>query len=178
MNACIDIRKTCTTFLLMVSGMLIFSPATNALPEDANQEITIVGGSGGVSPDQGLYIIREDAEGLAHIKQGSMEIFASEIRTEIIDGVLNKATAVGTPARFQQQPTIDQAIIYLSGHTLDYDNSKRMLNIDGEAHYEQAGQTLDGRHIDYNLDTGDANAEANEGERVKIVIPPPPAAQP
>jgi len=177
MNACIDTRKICTGFLLMVSGMLIFSQPINALPDDANQAITIEGGSGGFSPDQGLYIIREDADGLAHIKQGSMEIFASEIRAEIIDGVLTKATAIGMPARFQQQPTIDQAIIYLSGHTLDYDNSKRVLNIDGEASYEQAGKTLDGRHIDYNLDTGDANAEAEQGERVKIVIPPP-AAQP
>ena len=178
MNKCIDMKKICTAFLLVVPGMVIFSPATIALPEDANQEIKIDGGSGGFSPDQGLYIIREDAKGLAHIKQGTMEIFASEIRAEIIDGVLNKATAIGAPARFQQQPAVDQAIIYLSGHSLDYDNSKRTLNIDGEASYSQAGNTLNSLHIDYNLDTGDVNAEASEGERVQIVIPPRPADEP
>ena len=178
MNNCIDINKLCTRVLLTFSGMLVFSQITFALPEDAHQETTIAGGSVELYPDQGLYIIRENAEGLAHIKQGSMEISGSEIRLEITDRILSKATAIGQPARFQQQPTIDQAVVFLSGHNLDYDNSKRLLNIDGEASYTQAGNTLNSLHIDYHLDTRKVNATAREGESVQIKLPPPPAAQP
>src|SRR5688500_7429289 len=176
MIICIEIRKIFATVLLTCVGMV--SQSTLALPEDANQEIIIEGGSGGFNPDQGLYILNGDAEGLAHVKQGTMEIFGSEIRVEITDGVVTKATAIGSPARFQQQPKVDQAIVHLSGQTLDYDNSKRMLNIDGDAKFSQAGHTVDGPHMDYNLDTGDVNATASEGKRVQIVVPPRSPDQP
>lgn len=178
MNNCIDIKKFGTTLLLIVSGMVCFSQATIALPEDAKQETLIEGGTSELDFARGVYIIRENAEGLAHIKQGSLEIFGSEIRLEIIDGVLKKAVATGTPARFQQQPAIDQAVVFLSGRTLDYDINTRMLNVEGDASYSQDGNTLNGLHIDYHLDTRKVNATASAGENVQIVIKPPPADQP
>jgi lipopolysaccharide export system protein LptA len=178
MNNRFGISKICTAVLLMASGLIIFGQNASALPEDANQKASFEGGSLEYFPDQGEVILRENVEGLAHIKQGSMEIFASEIRLVLIDGVVSKATAVGMPARFQQQPALDQAIVYLSGHTLDYDNGSRMLNIDGEATYTQAGNTLNGLHIDYNLDTRKVNAKAREGESVQMLITPASTDQP
>lgn len=178
MNDRIRIQKISTSILLMASCAFMFGHAVFALPEDAKQEISIEGGTSELNFDQEIYIIREDANGLAHIKQGSMEIFGSEIRLEMVDGVLNKAIATGTPARFQQQPAADQAVVYITGLTLDYDNGTRTLNIDGDASYSQAGNTLNGLHIDYNLDTRQVNAAAGENEKVKIVIPAPQSETP
>jgi lipopolysaccharide export system protein LptA len=175
MNNCFDIKKTFATALLVLPGILTFCQTAFSLPDDDQQEVAIEGGSLELYPDQGLWIIRENAEGLAHIKQGSMEIFGSEIRLEIVDGELNKANATGTPARFQQQPAVDQAIVHLSGHTLDYDNGTRMLNIDGDAKYSQARDSLNGLHIDYNLDTREVNASGQV--QIKI-LPNRPADQP
>jgi lipopolysaccharide export system protein LptA len=178
MNNCVDIKKNCLAFLLMVSGMFMFSHAASALPDDANQEIQIEGGTSELDLANGLYIIRENAESLAHIKQGSMEIFGSEIRLEIVARVLNKATAIGTPARFQQQPDVDEPMVYISGHTLDYDNSTRLLNIDGEATYTQGDIAVNGLHIDYHLDTREAKTTARPGETVKMIITPASTDQP
>jgi lipopolysaccharide export system protein LptA len=177
MISCIDIMKIKASVLFIF--LAVISRPTLALPDDAEQGIVIEGGASELDFAQGLYVIRENAEGLAHIKQGSLEIFGSEIRVEIVDRrVIKKATATGTPARFQQQPDIDEPIVYISGLTLDYDNNTRMLNIDGEASYRQGKTTLDGLHIDYHLDTRDAHATADESGTVILVFPPASVEEP
>ena len=99
-----------------------------------------------------------------------MEIFGTEIRIEYKDDMLKRVIATGAPARFQQQPAADQAVIHASGQTLDYDNSRRMLNVDVEAEFNQAGNVLSGHHIDYNLDTRNANATSIDGKPVRMEL--------
>jgi lipopolysaccharide export system protein LptA len=169
MNNCKGKTTNSYITLLAFSGMF-FSCSVLALPEDQNQQIDIEASSSEINLDQGQYIYRGTETNPAHITQGSMEIFGTEIRIEYSDGVLKRVTASGTPARFQQQPAVDQEMIHASGHTLDYDNAKRMLNIDGEAEFNQAGNVLSGHHIDYNLDTRNANASSIDGQPVRMEI--------
>ena len=170
MNNCTGKKSSSGTAVLAFTGVMLLSASVLALPEDQNQQINVEAGSSEINLDQGLYIHRGTDTSPAHITQGSMEIFGTEIRIEYREGALKRVTATGTPARFQQQPAVDQGIIHASGHTLDYDNAKRMLSIDVEAEFNQSGNILSGHHIDYNLDTRSANASSVDGQPVRMEI--------
>jgi lipopolysaccharide export system protein LptA len=159
-----------------VAATLFFGSSTSwALPDDQNQQIDVVAASSEINLNEGLYIYRGTDTKPAQITQGSMQITGTEIRIERPGGVLKRVTATGAPAHFQQQPEIDQAVIHARGHTLDYDNDKRMLNVDGEAEFNQNGTVINSNHIDYNLDTREAKAS---GEGVRMSIPPRPTDAP
>lgn len=170
MNNCIRIKtifpRRLAALILSVASSVAF-----ALPDDQNQQIDVEAVSSEINLNEGLYIYRGTDASPARIIQGSMQISGTEIRIERPGGVLAKVTATGAPARFQQQPEVDQAVIHASGHTLDYDTSKRMLNIDGEAQFNQEGNVISAHHIDYNLDTRNANATSS-GESVRMSLPP------
>ena len=54
---------------------------------------------------------------------------------------------------------------------------ERTLSIDGDASYDQAGNTLKSVHIDYNLDTRLVKAAGGDNENVRIIIPAPPQTE-
>ncbi len=146
---------------------------TLALPEDANQQIEVQASSSELYLDIGLVIYRGTSTNPARITQGSLQIYGTEIRIERNEGALKKITATGTPARFQQQLEVDQDIIKASGLTLDFDNSAGILNIDVEAEFIQAGNTLSGHHIDYDMRAQRANATSrSDVEPVTMTILP------
>ncbi len=146
-----------------------------ALPEDAAQEIVVDAASTELFLDQGLVVYKGTAENPARITQGSLVISGSEIRLERADdGSLEKITATGIPARFEQQPAVDQGVVQASGETLVFDNSARLLTLDVSAEFSQTGNVLTGHHIDYNLDTRRASATSRSAEeQTRMVIPPP-----
>lgn len=173
MNNCDDTKVIFRNILRFAAMTLVAaSNVSFSLPEDQNQQIDVVAASSEINLNDGLYIYRGTP---AQITQGSMQITGTEIRIESPGGVLKRVTATGAPARFQQQPEVDQAVIHASGHTLDYDNSKRMMNVDGEAEFNQNGTVINANHIDYNLDTREAKAS---GEGVRMSIPPRPTDAP
>ncbi len=169
MNNCIDYKFMSLTQLCAAGTLFLACSASWALPDDQNQTIDVKAESSEINLNDGIYIHRGTDTEPARITQGSMQVSGTEIRIESPGGVLKRVTATGTPARFQQQPDIDQAVIHASGHTLDYDNDKRTLNVDGEAELNQNGNVISAPHIDYNLDTRIANAS---GDGVRMSIPP------
>jgi lipopolysaccharide export system protein LptA len=171
MNSCNE-DKFISLTRYCVTAALFFACSTSwALPDDQNQQIDVVAASSEINLNDGLYVYRGTDAEPAQITQGSMQITGTEIRIERSGRVLKRVTASGTPARFQQQPDVDQAVIHASGHTLDYDNDKRMLNVDGEAEFNQDGSVISAHHIDYNLDTRNANATSS-GKGVRMSLPP------
>lgn len=168
-------NKFLSTITLMLSSSLLasllFTDKVQALPDDENQETIIFADSSELSPGEVIYHGSSDQP--AEITQGSLKISGLEITLERVDGVLRKMTARGTPARFQQQPEIDQGIIYASGLSIVFDNSAQLLTIDAEAEFIQDGTILTGCHIDYDLETKKGNVTpCNNGERLRMVIPP------
>src|SRR5690606_22643691 len=94
---------------------LLAASGARALPEDAAQQIDVDANSSEIDLDLGLVIYRGSNETPVRVSQGSMLITGTEIHMELRDGVLVRATAIGNPAHFQQQPEADKAIVYLSG---------------------------------------------------------------
>lgn len=150
-----------------------------ALPEDDAQDIVSEDyASLEYSLDQGEIIQKGRPDMPTCIAQGSRVICGDEIRLERSeDGSLNKVTATGTPARFEQKPAADQEIVHFSGLTLVFDNAERLLTIDGDAQFSQGGNALTQvQHIEYHLDTRRLNADGGDsGEGGRMVVTPPPA---
>jgi len=157
---------------LLLAGLMLPGVACIALPDDAQQPILIEASSTELLLDRGYYVYRGTAESPARITQGSMQISGVEITVERSEGMLRKVTATGEPARFQQQPAADKAVIHASGNTLVYDNSARLIFADDNAEFHQADSSLSGFHIEYNLDTSNVNATGrNADERARMIIP-------
>lgn len=147
------------------------------LPEDREQELAIDGvRSETFFEDAGtIFIYYGTPDHPAVAEQGSMRITGLEIRAELRDGEVNNVTATGSPARFQQQPAADQAVLHASGRVIFFDNGARTIAVDGEALISQEGMlTMEAEHVDYDLESRRLNAESGEaGEGVRTVIPRP-----
>src|SRR5690606_17978052 len=92
---------------LLLALVLAALPASGfALPEDDTQSIeTLDYASIDYAVDEGVVIQKAHPGKPTCITQGTRVICGDEIRIEHAnDGSLNKVTATGTPARFQQQP--------------------------------------------------------------------------
>ena len=157
--------------------MLLLLPCLAfALPEDKDQEVVVIASLGGeVSLDEGITIFRGTEAEPAVITQGTMEITGLEITIEADGGDLSKIsriTAAGKPASFQQQPKLDQAIVYASGETIVYDDMAQLITINGSAELSQDRNILTGHLIEYEIDTKKARAESAENNRVNMSITP------
>ncbi|MDR0781771.1 MAG: lipopolysaccharide transport periplasmic protein LptA [Pseudomonadales bacterium] len=162
-------------FLLLLAPVsLLLTPAALALPEDRLQTLEIEAMSNELFLDRGYFIYRGTAARPAVATQGTMRISGIEIIAERGEDGISKVTATGTPARFQQQPETTQTLIHASGDTLVFDNTAQLVTADGNAEFSQAGNTLKGDHIEYNLQTRRAAATGRDGQPVNMFIPPTP----
>jgi lipopolysaccharide export system protein LptA len=83
--------------------------------------------------------------------------------------------ASGNPAKFKQQPEIDQGIVTASAKKITYTPSNEHLLLIEEASVEQNGSVMSGPSIDYDLIKEVMKAEGSnkgEGQRIEIIIPP------
>ena len=124
-----------------------------ALPGDLEQDmVTSCPARSESFLDQGLEICRGTPDEPAQITQGSLRLSGLEFRIEREQGVIHTITATGTPATFQQQPAIDQAIAYASGSTIIFNNDSQIIVIEGNASFSQEG-TIDttAERIEYDI---------------------------
>ncbi|MEX2365069.1 MAG: lipopolysaccharide transport periplasmic protein LptA, partial [Pseudohongiellaceae bacterium] len=109
----------------------------------------------------------------AELSQGSLKITGMEIEILRRDGEVDRIIARGAPATFEQQPAIDQAIVYANGFTLVYDNSAQLLTLDEEAELIQQDATVSGHRIEYDMAAKTVTGTSkNAEERMRMVIPP------
>ena len=161
--------KALTSVLTMA---LLFVPAVlRALPDDLNQDLlTSCPALSESYLDQGLEICRGTADEPAQISQGSLRLSGLEITIERVQGVIQQVTATGEPASFQQQPEVDQAIVYANGERIVFNNGNQTITIEGDASFSQQG-TIDttAARIDYDI----ANRKL-DATQMNMVIPGQP----
>ncbi len=146
----------------------VVSASSLALPDDLNQDmLTSCPARSESFLDQGLEICRGTADDPAEINQGSLKISGLEFRIEREQGNIIMITATGSPAAFQQQPEIDQAIVYTSGSSITFNNETQILIIQGNASFSQEG-TIDtaAERIEYDI----ANRKL-DATQMNMVIP-------
>jgi lipopolysaccharide export system protein LptA len=171
-DACHYTRILFTCFFIYTFS----SVKVHALPTDRNE--TIRGSADNLVIDQknGLATYT----GTVKIEQGSLLIFADSIVVHTnADSSIEKLVATGNPARFQQQPNLDQNIIKAAAKEITYTpNDERLLLIE-DASIEQNGAVMSGPYIDYDLlkEVMKANSKSSsdgngDNQRIEIVIPP------
>ncbi len=141
--------------LLLSSLLLIASSLALALPDDANQPISIVADSAIKDDKLGLTIY----EGNVSITQGSLNILADKVTVFIVAEQVSKMIAIGKPASFKQQPNIDAKDVIGKADTIDYFILDKKITLTEDALLNQGGGRLTGKVWSYDLDYAKAEAE-------------------
>jgi lipopolysaccharide export system protein LptA len=158
--------------LFVTLAALLLPVCASALPEDAEQKIDVAYDTTELFLDEGLVVYTGSAGKPACINQGTLQICGNEIRLERAeDGSLNRVTATGMPARYQQQPAADKELVHASGNTLIFDNVAQLVTADGAAEFSQAGNVITSQHIEYDLKGRVARAaKSTNGEQGTMTI--------
>lgn len=161
--------KSLKVLPLLVS---ILCSSALALPDDKHE--TIRGSADNLTVDQKNGVATYT--GSVEIRQGSLVINADSIIIHTTaDGGVEKMIASGSPAKFKQQPEIDQSIVTASAKKITYTPNNEHLLLVEDASVEQNGAVMSGPYIDYDLIKEVMKAEGNnkgEGQRIEIIIPP------
>lgn len=166
--------------LLLAALTLCLGSVCLALPEDAGKP-TVFDGSDSEYLQKGdlsILVLTGTNEKPAIITQGTLKISGLKIEMESRNEAVLKITATGQPASFQQQLAVNEAPVLASGQQVTLDNTAKVLSVDNNAELIQAGKTISAHHFEYDLQTRNYKANMSpDGERVRIVIPPPAAQQ-
>lgn len=105
------------------------------------------------------------------VSQGTLKIMADQL--ELYGSVNNpeKIIAIGKPAKLQQQPSLDQALIVVTGNTIEYSVATGKVEIITDAQFEQNGTTIRASKISYDVTNSYIEANADEND-INVVIPP------
>lgn len=165
----------CVNSLLFTSiGLVLLglcSSQIQALPSDRNEPIR--GEANSLVVDQKTGV--STYAGNVKIQQGSLVISADKITVHTkSDSSVEKIVALGSPARFQQQPEVDQSVITATAESITYVPDDERLSLINNASIEQDGQVMKAPKIDYDLIKEIMKAKQGNGARVDIFIPPKP----
>jgi lipopolysaccharide export system protein LptA len=154
---------------LLLAGALL-PPAVQALPGDREQPIAVEADRAVRDEKAGETVYSGDVR----LVQGSMVIEAAVLTIYHSRDLAERVVATGEPARMQQQPEVDEAVIHASARRITYFTAEERVLLEEAAEVEQDGATVRGERIDYLIREQLVRADASDsgGERVQVVIPP------
>ncbi len=171
--------KSASTLTLL--GLLLCTPAAWALPSDREQPIRVQADSAELDEKQGVAVYR----GGVIITQGTLKITGDTVTiTQDNQGDIEVFTAVGKPARYEQQPAPDKPLVQAAGVTIQYFASNERIVLSDQARIVQGGNTFEGEKIVYDTRRQIVNAGRASGTdissprpRIDMIIQPRPRAQ-
>ena len=156
---------------LVTLAAALCSAAAVALPEDSEQPIHITTDEALRDEKTGRTVYQGNVE----LVQGTIKITADRITFYRIDEEGEKIVAEGSPARMQQQPEPESALMHARGDVIEYYRGEERVHLRQNAQVEQDGSTVRGDRIDYFINQQLVKAAADESDasrRVEVVIPP------
>jgi lipopolysaccharide export system protein LptA len=83
----------------------------------------------------------------------------------------------GTPAKYQQKPSVDKNIIYANASKIEYMEQQNLITLLGKANITQDNNTFTGDKISYNTAKRTIVANANDNNvkakgRVNVILNP------
>ncbi|MCX2982455.1 lipopolysaccharide transport periplasmic protein LptA [Halieaceae bacterium IMCC14734] len=143
-----------------------------ALPDDKDQPIYIEADEAVRDEKSGLTLYR----GNVTIRQGTLRIDAQEVNIFDIETQADKIVATGSPARIEQQRTLEGAVMHAEGNTIEYFKEEERVFIRENAMLEQDGSIVQSDTIEYfiNQELVKAATDQSVGDsksRVEVVIP-------
>lgn len=155
--------------ITLLIAVLVASSAW-ALPDDRHQAIEIQSNSAIREEKKGLTVY----EGNVTIRQGSMLIRADRVSVHTTGNQVSKIICIGKPAHYEQQPKPGDKPVTAKGNTIEYHLDRDVIHLIANASLEQAGSTLTGERIDYDLkeEVIKARGDSSGDQRIRMVIPP------
>ena len=162
-------------FLLFI----LFSPANNSygLDSDQKQSITIQADSATFNSTDNRAIY----QGHVELIQGSLKISADSLTIQNSpSGNISSLTAIGKPARYTQQLTLDKPPIEATAEKVIYHPQEEKIELMNQAQIRQGENLFQGDQIKYDLKqrilsavgNNNTSGKKNASGRVKMVIPP------
>ncbi|MCT7360298.1 lipopolysaccharide transport periplasmic protein LptA [Thalassolituus pacificus] len=173
---------------LLASLFLLCSvPVAQALPDDWQQEMTILSERAELDRKAGVVIY----EGNVVLTQGTLRIESDRLLIIRTNDTLEEAVAEGStdnPARYQQQVNAGKPLTKAHGTRIHYFAQQREIKVQGNAQLQQDGNQFSGENILYDMTketvtasggTNTTGQPAGDGEkqRIKVVIQPQAPAQ-
>lgn len=151
----------------LLAGCL-FAGVAGALPEDRSQPIRVTADSAVQQAGTVTY------KGAVVIVQGTLKIEADRVTVDHVDGRVQKMTAIGQPARLQQQPEPGGGLVRARAETIIYFQSENRAELLRSAQVERDGSTVNGDRIEYQIDSETVRAQGGQqgGGRVEMVLQP------
>lgn len=147
--------------------------AAMGLPEDIEQAILIDYNNSEFSLDEGRQILYGSIDEPAVVTQGTLKISGQVIIIERPNGEIKKVTVTGTPARYQQQPAVDQGLAIAEGATITLDYETQQMTATDNVTFSQDGNVWSGCQVDYYIESKRVTTPACEnGEQASLFIPP------
>lgn len=158
--------------------LLLLTQVAQALPDDSQKPVEINAAEAIRDEKAGTMIYTGDVV----VVQGSIVIRADKVEVRMRDGEVQTVVATGSPAHYQQKPSVDKGTIMAQGNQITYDMAKSQMHLRQDARLEQDGGIITGSQIDYDVKgermvaSGRAGASSKGGSksngRVTMVIPP------
>jgi len=149
--------------------LLLLPMRLAALSSDSEQPISVEADTLEIRDQENISIY----EGNVSLIQGSLEIHSQRLVIHFNDArELLLMEMTGTPARFQ---LLDDEQREMRGHAgrINYDQSKSLLELLGNARFSHAGDSIEGNLIRVNTETNSIQAGSSDsGQRVKMLIQP------
>ena len=142
----------------------------HALPDDAEQPIKITADQAMRDEKEGITVYK----GNVRMSQGSLQLEADKVTIFRIVEEADRIVAVGQPARMEQQPSVDEAIVKARAGVIEYLQLEERVKLREDARLEQDGSIFTGEYIDYQLAKQRVRATSDterEDSRVEVVIP-------
>ncbi len=140
------------------------------LPEDTEQPIHIRAESAEIERREGriVYI------GAVRVEQGTLRVLAERMVVDYEAGKVVRITATGTPARYRQALADDAGDVDADASTIVYHTRESRIDLAGNAHLEQRGNSLSGDLIRYDIVAGRVDAGARDQGPVHTTLMPSP----
>jgi lipopolysaccharide export system protein LptA len=155
--------------LALVLGL--FCVLAQALPEDRDVPMRITADKAERDDINGVTIY----SGNVVLVQGTLQLESEKLTIYHEDEQPREIIAEGNPAKMQQRPELDKAIMYARGRVITYYKAEERIHLQTDGYVEQDGLVVTGDSIDHFIEkqfTKAISDQKPEGERVVVVIPP------
>lgn len=163
-------NKSVNTILFV--GAIFMSTAVQALPEDTQQEIRISSDKASLDREKGLIVYT----GNVKMKQGTLSIEADKVTLIRNAQGLQKVTAKGQPAKYEQILSENEDKTHAYGNTIIYRTDIERLTLIENAGLEKSGNLFTGERIVYSIKDqqvqADGQSQEKSGGRIKMIIQP------
>ncbi|MEO6699787.1 MAG: lipopolysaccharide transport periplasmic protein LptA [Paraperlucidibaca sp.] len=155
--------------LLLLTAITLFPALSWALPEDAQQPVSISADNARFDEKAGEAVYR----GSVVVIQGTLKVQGDTLTLRIDDqGALTTARTLGKPARYQQRTDPAKGLVNATADEIQFDHRTGTLVLIGNALLKQDGASFSGPRIVYSTEKKQIEASGNSEQRVHLVFPP------